>query len=311
MSLRKLCCSMHRRPCHKHSFRCSLCVHSWEIIVHSLKRIDLHGLVGQTSHASILFTPDSKASQGLAQAFSSAPSELRVSPDAPFALQPASAQELRVALRPIEPGRKQYVIHLVELRSYTLLASYLVAAVARLPSVTKSFSLAVPASLGANRKVSLANPYSYNMNFLIHTGTQDHQRCHIQICEPHLSSDARARTPPWIPSVSTKLADHLAFPLLSTRQTPHTSSASRATSSLSLQERRATLGSNSLRTTQHCPRTQRCACLSIMTTTKMRNAWKSRLCILLMASSLWIRQTPYELKMRKPYNMWFDVRCEE
>eukprot|EP00962_Isochrysis_galbana_P001235 scaffold313_cov86-Isochrysis_galbana.AAC.2 len=41
---------------------------------------------------------------------------------------------------------------LVELRTHALLASYLVAAVNRLPAVTKSFSLSVPAALGANRK---------------------------------------------------------------------------------------------------------------------------------------------------------------
>jgi len=80
----------------------------------------------------------------------------KVSPDVPFALSAgATAQELRLALRPTEPGRKQYVVHVVESRSHSLLASYLVAAVNRQPAVTKSFSLAVPAALGTNRKAPI------------------------------------------------------------------------------------------------------------------------------------------------------------
>ena len=79
-----------------------------------------------------------------------------------------------------------------------LLHSYLLCAVSRLPAITKAFSLAVPARLGANRKVvalfnnpyprsspprhtshlptpthiskvALSNPYSYDANFLLST----------------------------------------------------------------------------------------------------------------------------------------------
>jgi len=42
---------------------------------------------------------------------------------------------------------------------YIILASYLVSAVNRLPAVTKSFSLSVPAALGASRKVSYIHIY--------------------------------------------------------------------------------------------------------------------------------------------------------
>lgn len=38
-------------------------------------------------------------------------------------------------------------------------------AVNRLPAVTKAFSLAVPAALGARKKVSLSNPYSYDATY--------------------------------------------------------------------------------------------------------------------------------------------------
>ena len=82
---------------------------------------------------------------GPVQCFSSAPKELRLRPAAPFALAPGALNEVDLTLRPSHAGRKQYVVHAVDLQRGALLSSWLVCAVNRLPAVTKAFSLSVTA----------------------------------------------------------------------------------------------------------------------------------------------------------------------
>ena len=147
---------------------------TWEIVVHSLQRVDLHALVGQASHAKALLK--GPAGHQTVQCFSSAPKvnpnpnpdpnpnpnpnpypypcpypspkpnltkELRLRPAAPFALAPGALNEVDLSLRPTHAGRKQYVVHAVDLQRGALLSSWLVCAVNRLPAVTKAFSLSV------------------------------------------------------------------------------------------------------------------------------------------------------------------------
>jgi len=142
---------------------------TWEVLVHSLERIDLHALVGESTHAKISIRGSERGASGLVQCFSSAPSELRLTPEAPFALSSGSVNEIGVRLRPSTPGRQRYVVHAVELQSRKLVASWLINATQRLPAITKAFSLTVPLTLGANRKVSLTNPYTYDSRFFFRT----------------------------------------------------------------------------------------------------------------------------------------------
>lgn len=65
--------------------------------------------------------------------------------------------------------RKQYVVHAVDLSRHALLSSWLVCAVNRFPAVTKVFSLPVHSTLGANKKVSISNPYTYDSTFRLFT----------------------------------------------------------------------------------------------------------------------------------------------
>jgi len=139
------------------------------VLVHSLERIDLHALVGESTHAKISIRGSERGASGLVQCFSSAPSELRLTPEAPFALSSGSVNEIGVRLRPSTPGRQRYVVHAVELQSRKLVASWLINATQRLPAITKAFSLTVPLTLGANRKVSLTNPYTYDSRFFFRT----------------------------------------------------------------------------------------------------------------------------------------------
>jgi nephrocystin-4 len=140
---------------------------TWELIVHALQRVDVHALVGQTSLAKALLRANNTVAQGLVQCFSSHPRELRLSPNMPFALR-SGLTEVSLSLRPLQPGRRQYVVHAVDLTRHALLSSWLVCAVNRLPAITKAFSLQVPVALGARKKVSLANPYTYNATFTLY-----------------------------------------------------------------------------------------------------------------------------------------------
>jgi len=154
---------------------------TWEIIVHALQRIDLHALVGQTSSAKALLRGQLHSPQGLVQCFSSVPAELSLSPAAPFALT-QNVNEVSLLLRPFAAGRKQYVVHAVDLSRHALLASWLVCSVTRFPAVTKVFSIIVHPALGAQKKVLLANPYTHEVAFRVHT---DQPRL-LQLKEPEL-----------------------------------------------------------------------------------------------------------------------------
>ena len=133
--------------------------------------MDVHALVGQTSTAKALLRSGDAAGingTGLVQCFSSQPRELRISPNTPFPIA-AGVTEVALALRPMQPGRRQYVVQAVDLSRRALLAAWLVCSVNRLPAVTKAFSLVVPAALGARKKVSLTNPYTYDATYRFYT----------------------------------------------------------------------------------------------------------------------------------------------
>jgi nephrocystin-4 len=150
---------------------------TWELIVHALQRVDVHALMGQSSIAKAMLRGDGgnggSGSRGLVQCFSSSPAELKLSPNAPFALT-GGLTEVTLALRPHVAGRRQYVVHAVDLSRRALLASWLVCAVNRQPAITKAFELQVPAALGARKKVALSNPYAYDATF------------HFSTDKPHL-----------------------------------------------------------------------------------------------------------------------------
>ena len=146
---------------------------TWELIVHALQRIDVDALVGQVSHAKVLLKGPATAQGGLVQCFSSKTRELRIEPAAPFNLAPGALNELALTLRPTHMGRKQYVVHAVDLNRGALLAAWLVNAVQRLPAVTKAFSLTVPHRYGASKKVSLSNPYTHDVHFVLSTDRPD------------------------------------------------------------------------------------------------------------------------------------------
>lgn len=162
---------------------------TWELVVHALQRVDVHALVGQTSLAKAVLRGRAVggvvgAAGGLVQCFSSAPYELRLSPNGPFPL--AGVTEVVLALRPLHPGRSQYVVHAVDLARRALLASWLVCAVNRLPAITKAFSLSVPAALGSRKKVNLTNPYTYDVSYHFFTD----QPCLLKFSQPSVTLPA-------------------------------------------------------------------------------------------------------------------------
>jgi hypothetical protein len=141
---------------------------TWELVVHALQRVDVHALVGQSSMAKAILRGEAHSAHGLVQCFSSAPRELRLNPNAPFSLAGGGLTEVSLALRPLSAGRRQYVVHAVDLARRALLSSWLVCAVNRLPAISKAFPCEVSASRGANKKVSLHNPYSYETTYTFH-----------------------------------------------------------------------------------------------------------------------------------------------
>lgn len=61
------------------------------------------------------------------------------------------------------------MVHAVDLSRRALISSWLVCAVNRFPAITKVFSLPVHSAFGANKKVSINNPYTYDATFRLST----------------------------------------------------------------------------------------------------------------------------------------------
>lgn len=138
----------------------------WQVFVHSLQRIDLHGQVGQGAQTSLLVRGTDVPR--LVQAFSSAPSLLRV-PQTPFSLVGGSLNEISAKFVPLVAGSKQLLVNVVDVEYSTVVSSWLMHTESSPAHVTKTYELALITGQLKKKKLTYVNPYSRTKKIVVRT----------------------------------------------------------------------------------------------------------------------------------------------
>eukprot|EP00736_Rhodelphis_marinus_P011703 Rmarinus@m.28387 len=144
------------------------------VFVHSLRRFDVSGLVGQTTTTPLLqhgLPTHTRPPSGPAHVHcnSSHPMELAVSPASGMRLDPTSILEMSLQYRPLVQGKRDMQLNLVDSERRILVGSWLVSATAKLPMVQKEFSVDLKAKKALTKKLSYVNPYPQPRRFYLRT----------------------------------------------------------------------------------------------------------------------------------------------
>jgi nephrocystin-4 len=137
----------------------------WQFYIHAMQRIDVGGIVGQTSRTTIVLR--GTQSSRLIKCFSSHPSELQVEPCDPFMLPAQGLQELYVGVRPLAPGSRIVYINAVDIELHQVVRSWLICVSAKMPMPKKTFELQLPVGggQGHNKRITFVNPYRVARTF--------------------------------------------------------------------------------------------------------------------------------------------------
>ncbi|KAJ7394786.1 Nephrocystin-4 [Desmophyllum pertusum] len=139
---------------------------TWQLYVHSLQRIDMSAVQGQSSRLSVILR--GTQSSRLVQCFSSHPEELQVLPADPIMLMANAVHEVHLTLRPHTSGSTRYMyVNVVDVEFHQLVRTWLVCASCQMPVISKSFELQIQVGggKGSNKRVSFANPYPTKRTF--------------------------------------------------------------------------------------------------------------------------------------------------
>ncbi|XP_068699711.1 nephrocystin-4-like [Montipora foliosa] len=139
---------------------------TWQLYVHSLQRIDMSAVEGQSSRLSVILR--GTQSSRVVQCSSSHPEELQVSPSDPIMLMANAVHELHITLRPRSSGSMRFMyVNVVDVEFHQLVRTWLVCASCQMPVVSKSFELQIQVGggKGSNKRVSFTNPYPTKRTF--------------------------------------------------------------------------------------------------------------------------------------------------
>jgi len=130
---------------------------TWQVFLHSLRRVDLSAMVGQTCDSHVVVK-----GQGVSRrvrCYSSHPDELQVNPES-FKLNGNGAlSEMRLLFRPVAAGKMDILLHVVDAETRELVQSMILATSSQAPIVSKTFEVEVVAGTTLNKKISYTNPY--------------------------------------------------------------------------------------------------------------------------------------------------------
>ncbi|KAJ3034128.1 Nephrocystin-4 [Rhizophlyctis rosea] len=131
---------------------------TWKVVVHSLYRMDMTCVIGQTNHSSLILRGSSFSRT--VQCYANRPAEMLITQPAPFALTANALNEVGLVMRPREAAVKEVVVNVVDVEQRALVSSWMVAAHCTTPTVTKTFDIVVPRGRTVNKRVSYTNPYT-------------------------------------------------------------------------------------------------------------------------------------------------------
>ncbi|CAH1775289.1 unnamed protein product [Owenia fusiformis] len=148
-------------------------VQTWQFYVHSLQRVDVQCVEGQTSRFSLILR-GTQASR-LVKCFSSQPKEMQIKPNQAFMLPAGAVQEINVGVRPLQVGSKFLYLNVVDTEYHQLIRTWLVCISCRAPLVSKAFELMLPVGggKGSNKRISYMNPYPTKKTFLLCSNRDD------------------------------------------------------------------------------------------------------------------------------------------
>ncbi|XP_028394320.1 nephrocystin-4-like [Dendronephthya gigantea] len=146
---------------------------TWQIYVHSLQRLDISSVQGQSSRLFCIVR--GSHSSRLVQCYSSNPTELQVEPSDPFMLMANSVQEVSFVFNPSSPGSKQIFVNVVDTEFHQLVRSWLVCATCRPPVISKTFDMNVEVGggKGSQKRIEFANPYPVGKIFYLKCDRED------------------------------------------------------------------------------------------------------------------------------------------
>ncbi|KAJ3093353.1 hypothetical protein HK100_006655 [Physocladia obscura] len=142
----------------------------WRVFIHSLHRLDVNCILGQTNQSSLVIRGSSFSRT--VQCYSNLPDELLVTAGTPFILTANSLNEIGMLMRPKYETIRDIIINVVDVDDQSLVSSWLVVSHCSLPTITKSFEISVPRAKAVNKRVSYTNPYTTKRVFRLKTNAE-------------------------------------------------------------------------------------------------------------------------------------------
>ncbi|XP_076421881.1 nephrocystin-4 isoform X1 [Peromyscus maniculatus bairdii] len=148
-------------------------VQTWQVCLHSLKRVDVSCVAGQLTRLSLVLRGTQTVRK--VRAFTSHPQELKTDPAGVFMLPPHGVQDLHVGVRPRRAGSRFVHLNLVDMDYHQLVASWLVCLSCRQPLISKAFEITMAAGegKGASKRITYTNPYPSQRTYRLHTDRPD------------------------------------------------------------------------------------------------------------------------------------------
>ena len=144
---------------------CAQLVGTWQLNVESVKKVELSGTTGQVSHASLIVKGKEQGSSSrLVRCYTSHPYTLRVEPRE-FSLGASSLAEVVVSYRPMQPGKADMHMNVVDVLEGTLVQSFLICGAATPPQVSREVQYRLRAGTARDVAVPYRNPWSIRKQF--------------------------------------------------------------------------------------------------------------------------------------------------
>ncbi|CAG2201703.1 NPHP4 [Mytilus edulis] len=141
----------------------------WQVYAHSLQRVDVSCVEGQTSRFSLLLR--GTQSSRLVRCFSSNDQEMQLYPNEQFMLAAGAVHELSVAVRPLNEGIKIFHLNVVDIEYHQLIRNWLICVTCRSPMISRVFDLSLPVGggKGSSKRITYTNPYPHKKTFILLT----------------------------------------------------------------------------------------------------------------------------------------------
>jgi len=139
-------------------------VETWQVDVHSLRRVDMVAVTGQTSQTAVALRGGLTTQK--VRCFSSHPDEFRVEPEA-LTLVAGELSEIDLYFRPLVAGKMDVTVNVVDTETSSLVHTLLVATDSQNPEITKTFEVQVRKGAKKSNKFSYTNAWTVKRKFYL------------------------------------------------------------------------------------------------------------------------------------------------